>query len=478
MTFGFIRDFIAVCQIILLGSTPAFAGIDESQFSSSDVITRDVTIIGGGSSGTYAAIRLRQLGHSVSVVEQKDTLGGHVNTFFDPVTGESFDYGVISFFNITVVRNYFASLNVPLAPLSYSSGGVTQYFNFLDASPVSAASVSTGNVTEALIGYLAQLDKYPDLFPNGYQLPDPVPEDLLIPFGDFLDKYDLQGLAYTAFMFIQGVGNILKQPTLYVMKYFAPATATAILSNTPAFLTTANNDNHGLYVAAENELGSDAHLSSNVTSIERQGDTVYTVISTPSGSKLLKSSWLLIAIQPKLSNLSPFLDLDSTESSLLAQFNNSYYWDGVVQNTGIPNNTSLANVDLSAALQIPAMPALYGIESTGVRDLHSLYFSSPYYIPDSEVESQILTTIAELGKAAGYPPPANGTVELVALNSHAPFECAVSVDAIKDGFYEKLNGLQGSRRTWWTGATWEAHDSSQIWNWTEYYLLPKIRAVL
>jgi NADPH-dependent 2,4-dienoyl-CoA reductase/sulfur reductase-like enzyme len=37
-------------------------------FHPSDIITRDVAIIGGGSGGTYTAIRLRQLGKSVVVV--------------------------------------------------------------------------------------------------------------------------------------------------------------------------------------------------------------------------------------------------------------------------------------------------------------------------------------------------------------------------------------------------------------------------
>jgi hypothetical protein len=476
MILPFVISLVAVHLVTLSAATLAVAEINESEFSSNDIINRDVTIIGGGSSGTYAAIRLRKLGYSVAVVEQKDTLGGHVNTFFDPVTGSSFDYGVITFQNIPVVNNYFEHFNVTLGPPTYNPGP-TQYFNFLNASAVNPSDI-TGNVTEALIGYLAQLDKYPYLFPNGYQIPDPIPEDLLLPYGDFLEKYNLQGLAYTAFSYIQGVGNILKQPTLYIMKYFTPITANAILGGNPGFLTTTHHDNHALYVAAAIELGPDALLSSNVTIIQRENNVVYTLVSTPSRPKLLKSSWLLIAIQPKLSNLAPFLDLDSTETSLLGQFNNSYYWDGVVRNSGIPDNTSLSNVDLSAALNLPAMPALYGVEASGTPGLHTIYFSSPYYIPDSEVESRILKTIAALVKAAGYPPPANGTAELVAFNSHAPFECTVSVDSIQRGFYGKLNGLQGQRRTWWTGATWQAHDSSLIWNWTEYNLLPKMQAVL
>jgi len=43
-----------------------------------ETIHRDVCILGGGSSGTYAAIRLSQdLGKSVVVIEKAGRLGGH-----------------------------------------------------------------------------------------------------------------------------------------------------------------------------------------------------------------------------------------------------------------------------------------------------------------------------------------------------------------------------------------------------------------
>jgi heterodisulfide reductase subunit A-like polyferredoxin len=40
-----------------------------------EVINRDFVVIGGGSSGTYSAIRLRDLNYSVVVVEKKQELG-------------------------------------------------------------------------------------------------------------------------------------------------------------------------------------------------------------------------------------------------------------------------------------------------------------------------------------------------------------------------------------------------------------------
>ena len=60
-----------------------------------EVIERDVCIIGGGSSGTYSAIRLQQMNKTFALIEREDRLGGHVNTYIDPVTKQALDYGVV-----------------------------------------------------------------------------------------------------------------------------------------------------------------------------------------------------------------------------------------------------------------------------------------------------------------------------------------------------------------------------------------------
>ncbi|KAJ5097702.1 amine oxidase flavin-containing superfamily [Penicillium angulare] len=61
----------------------ALSRIDVEKFDASDIITRDVAIIGGGSSGVYAATRLKQMGQSVVVLEQQSYLGGHTETYFE-----------------------------------------------------------------------------------------------------------------------------------------------------------------------------------------------------------------------------------------------------------------------------------------------------------------------------------------------------------------------------------------------------------
>lgn len=202
----------------LLALTYATPTIDTTAYAPSQIIYRDVCVIGGGSTGTYSAIRLHDSGKSVVVVEAQDRLGGHTNTYIDPVTNATIDIGVIVFHNITIVKDYFARFNIPLTAASFSVPGQTTYY----------VDFRTGKVVDGYIPkdpsagfatYGAQLAQYPYL-EAGYDLPNPVPADLLLPFGDFVKKYAIQDAVQSLFAFAQGLGDLLAQPTLYVFKNF------------------------------------------------------------------------------------------------------------------------------------------------------------------------------------------------------------------------------------------------------------------
>jgi hypothetical protein len=94
--------FSNLLQVALLSfalTITASDQFDSQSYLADHIITRDVVIIGGGSSGTYAAVNLRRLGKSVVVVEKDATLGGHTNSYTDPSTGNSVDYGVLAYWN-------------------------------------------------------------------------------------------------------------------------------------------------------------------------------------------------------------------------------------------------------------------------------------------------------------------------------------------------------------------------------------------
>lgn len=69
---------LLVVPAIAVGTARA---IDESAFAPEDIIVKDVAILGGGASGTYAAVRLREdLDVSVVVIEAQNHLVSNSNT--------------------------------------------------------------------------------------------------------------------------------------------------------------------------------------------------------------------------------------------------------------------------------------------------------------------------------------------------------------------------------------------------------------
>ncbi|KAK1979850.1 flavin-containing superfamily amine oxidase [Colletotrichum cereale] len=443
-----------------------------------EIFKRDVVVIGGGSSGTYAAVRLQQLGTTVALVEKDRRLGGHTNTYVDAETGKSFDYGTQNFVNTTEVYNYFRSLGVPLAPFQPKRQSVA--VDMARERPGPAWPVVSANDTAAALErYKAQLAKYPDDFFRGYHLPDPVPEDLLLSWGDFIQKYDLGALGYDGWLRFQGMGNVLAQPTLYVMKLFNPMQVRAREENSKVY--QANDNLQSLWDAAQAFLGDSAVTSAEISRIDRQDDGVTVSLTTPSGPKTIHASKLLITIPPTLHNLKPFLDLSDEEIHIFDQLNSSYYYNAVISRSGFPARTSVYSYDTESQYGIPAMPGVYYFTTETVSELWSTQYSSPGYQSEEVVKSTILAQVHSARRALGQLDDDQGNdggPEIVAFNNHSPFGLTVSTDAIRSGFYKSYTGLQSQRHTFWTGHSWSSGSSSTIWDFTEYEVLPAITASL
>jgi hypothetical protein len=453
----------AAARLGAAGAIPASSLL--AQVGADAIITRDVAIIGGGSTGTYAAIKLRDRGASVVVVEANDRLGGHTHTYVDPVTGGRDDFGVIVWHDLPIVHAYFDRFKVPLVKATFGSPGTIGKSADFRTGRIVPGHVPA-NPAVGLQRYGAQLAKYPYL-ENGFDLPDPVPADLVLPFGDFVKKYALESAASLIFNFGQGLGDLLRQPTLYVLKNFGQD----ILRNIAAgsFLTTARRDNSELYRLARAELGADALLRSRVLATDRgSSGHAYALVQTPAGLRLIQARKLLVTIPPKLDNLDGF-DLDGTERSLFGRFGNSGYYTGVLRNTGIPDNVSVSNIGADTLYHLPALPGVYGISPAGVPGLHDVKYGSPVALPDAVVKANIVADIKRM-RAAGTLPASPATPEFATFVSHTPFELTVPAAAISAGFYRKLYALQGRNRTYWTGATFHTHDSSLLWQFTERVL--------
>ncbi|KAH0536612.1 hypothetical protein FGG08_006523 [Glutinoglossum americanum] len=457
--------------LALIGATFVIALPDsyDSHWSAKDIIIRDVCVIGGGSSGTYAAIRLRDMNQSVVVVERKDRLGGHTETYTDPGTQAKLDIGVRIFHNTDLVKNYFARFNVPLITADLQAPGESKYVDLRTGAVVT--NFSPGDPTAALGAYAGELAKYPYL-DAGFDLPDPVPADLLLPFSDFATKHRLEAGVGLIFRFGEGIGDMLRLPTLYAMKLVGLRVLQSIQTG---FLTTARHDNSELYEKAQAVLGADNALLLNSHIISTQRDTndgyVRVVVATPSGQKLIKAKKILLTIPTTLDSLDHF-DLDGSERSVFKQFNPNGFYTGILRNTGIPDNTTIINTGVDTPFNVPFLPGVYSIDPTGVPGLHGVIYGSPNLIPGERVKDDIIAAIQRLRTAGTLP---TTKPEFAVFSSHSPFMLTVPSNAIAGGFYRQLYALQGHRHTFYTGANFHTHDSSMLWQFTEA-LLPRIVA--
>jgi len=432
---------------------------------SGGVIRRDVCVIGGGATGTYAAVRLRDLGHSVAVVERAGRLGGHTQTFHDPVTGGTTDVGVLIYHDIPLVRDFFGRFDVPLARYTGQGGTSNHYVDFRTGQVVPGYAPPA---PAALPAYIGLLQRYPYL-DQGFELPDPVPAELLLPFGEFAVRNGLESILPLLNGYAQGLGDILAIPAIYVLKNVSLSVINSVLSG--SLLITERRDNSELYEKATASFGEDALLSATVTRVERDRHGIEVRVDTPHGRRVIRCRKLLVTAPPLLSTFDGF-DLDAAERAIFGRFQHHNYWTAVARLAGMPTGVSLVNVGADTPYNLAPLPGWYGLTVTGVPNLWGVKYGSTEPIGDRVVRARIVADIRRLREAGSYP------VELAGLEifkAHNPFELVVRPGDIAGGFYRRLSGLQGRNGTFYTGAAFHTHDSSLLWRFTEE-LLPRIAA--
>lgn len=176
----------------------------------------DVAVIGRGSSGIYAAVRLKDLGKKVAVIERHDYLGGHFQTYTDPKSGIRVELGARTFTSNKVTHDFFSRFNIALTSRPPVNASDTKYLDFTTGKPVAYTPPNAAAQGAALGRYAAQVAKYPGLS-DPSKIPYPLPADLLLTFSDFIEKYDLIDALPIFALFCEGWGDFLNIPTVYVL---------------------------------------------------------------------------------------------------------------------------------------------------------------------------------------------------------------------------------------------------------------------
>ncbi|KAJ5605153.1 hypothetical protein N7510_010307 [Penicillium lagena] len=448
-----------------------------------EIIYRDVAILGGGASGSYAAVRLRDdFYKSIVLIEKQTILGGMVDTYVDEKTGATFDFGVQSFLNVSGSTEFFARFNIPITTNSSSISSTQKYIDFNTGKTVDFTTPVYTKENAAIAKFFKVIKPWESMLSPGYwNFPEPkdIPEDLLIPFGQFLTKYGLEDstpLIYASTGL--GLGNMSEVTTMFVLQSFGWDMARAFLGEM-ALYTPASGGNQVLYDAIAKDLGDDVLYSSTVIDSRRTEFGVFLTVRNHKTQKvtLIVARRLLIAIEPTQSNMEP-LDLTSTEWGALSKFTYSNEFTGLVNNAVFNTSYYYYNLPSDAApdnlLVFQDEPMVASFEYTGLEHLFRVMIigNKTTNAAESKVLAQeSFSKLLKAGQLSGS--TRDQKLSWTAFSTHGPMHARVSIEDIKSGFFQDLYQLQGSRSTWWTGGAFSANFQTQLWKFDEV-LIPKI----
>ncbi|RYO87361.1 hypothetical protein DL762_004291 [Monosporascus cannonballus] len=305
---------------------------------------REVAILGGGSSGMYTA---------------------HPETYTDPVIWQRDYVGVLNFHDIPVVRDYFAHFDIPL--------------RVLRMSPARSS---------------------PALLEGFDKLAVPVPEDLLLLFRQFAEKYGIQDVVPMLALYGRGGGRLRENhDSVHCQSIWAQRLWRVQPSATDG--RPARQPWQELYEAAYDALGSDnVLLSSTVSAAKRSEKGVHLKFVRADGSRVdIQAEKLVVAIAPTLDKLSA-LGLDGTEAGPFERFTNVPYFTGIIRESGLRADTAV-------------FPYGSGLHETSAE----------------EAKAAIIEDLTALTTAIN-----STSAEPATFKAHTPFQSTVSKEDIADGF--------------------------------------------
>jgi len=330
----------------------------------------------------------------------------------------------------------------------------------------------TNDSSAALNKYTELARQYADyLAPGFWNFPEPgdIPEDLSMPFSDFVAKYKLEAMVPAIFeITVMGLGDPMPVPTMYVMQAFG-----APIQGSGSFNPISGN-NMELYQKIEKLLGADVRLNSIIGDSRRSDDGVELVVIDliSQTATLVKAKRLLIAFEPVSSNMN-FLDTDDQE---MAVFNKWEWTDvqcGIVKHSSLPVGVSLDNTPQAAAprnyLELPKMPFVARYDWMGQDYFRILMVGDKAYNEWKSL-NQMDSTVKRMLKTDEE---RDEDVTLVAFMDHGPMHLHVGTEELKKGFIQDQYALQGLRSTWYTGAAWSMQFTTVLWEFNEV-LLPKL----
>jgi monoamine oxidase len=332
----------------------------------------------------------------------------------------------------------------------------------------------TVNLYNALVnnGYDKMIEPGFWNLPPGPQIPD----DLLLPIGQFAAKYNATAALSRIWQGTGGGagsrGKFEDVMTLTVLQSFSPSYMKIFLGQSNYY--HIQNGNQGLYDKIAKLLGSDVLFSTVVTASERDDSGVKLLVSGPDGSKLIVAKKLLIAVPPTRENLAPF-DLNANETLLFSKPQYGRYHTALISHPSLPRGVEFNNIPAAAATDAshPFLDAPFVLSFSSYGNDTSLFSigtsGSPFDRFNPGAAAGLAQTNLQAMADAGTLPSLQGKpITIVQWSDHWAGGYGVSAAEMRSGWMDQMYALQGKRSTWFTGNAIAIDFSTPLWKFNDY----------
>lgn len=396
-----------------------------------------ILIVGAGAAGLSLALALKARGHTrVTVLERSDRVGGKCKTLVH--NGKPYDLGA----NFSTPRYTRTRALAESVGLQTEWLGPRRTVSVVD-EPVPEASLLAGWFLEAATRWYLQRRSWTPIDEPGLAN---LPPALRGSFRDWLSAGGLGPIAkvFDSLFTAYGYGPVGDLPAAYGLKFFDPVHLSSAVKVVRGQTIKTTTDFVGGFQALWSRLvdhhGLDVQLGAEVVGVERS-DAGVTVRLVQDGVERTETGDRLVLACPLQHSLG-FLDASEQERELFSKIRTFDYRVVAATTRGLD--------DISTYLYpwsrvwTPGEPTAFYKPTLGDPDEVFLFYA--YGSEDHDDE----TILGNIREAVAREPFTAELVDVLAVQRWTYFP-HVSVADMQAGFYDRLEGLQGQRNTFYVG---------------------------
>ncbi len=400
-----------------------------------------IAIIGAGASGLSAANYLKKLGyHDVTVYEKNSYVGGKVFSY--TYKDKMYDLGAIILGkkdNYKISHEILTRFNIPLEEF------VTPEILYMDGRQIAFEDYLKENYTvlntlKAAIFFVRLYFKFRGYFRKGFIHASP---ELFISFEDFVHKHKIESFADTLKPFFVGCGYGYYEdvPTIYLLRMLfwfvrsrlrLKGMIRTISGNKEMDIKTCKNGCQELWIAMAKEL----HVETNalIESIKRHesGPVIEIVVNGK------KRTFDRLIISSPLDETVQYMDVSDEEKDLFCKIEYSNYFVTLFLGEGFDKTYFIRDhVHPSKIGKTVAICRRHPEENVFMG-----YQIAPWEAKPDDVLETLKEDITHLG----------GKIEEIITQKQWRYFPRLNTQNLKDGYYQRLDKLQGQKGTYYIGA--------------------------